>query len=180
MNKIDTILQDCYVIEPNKFRDERGYFSPYYIDKELEELGFQGIKQVNLSSSFKGVLRGLHFQKGTSAQAKIVKVVKGSALVIAVDLREDSPTYKQYTTIVLNEDSDLMFYVPRGFAHGFLALADNTLYQYFVDNDYCPSAESGIAYNSPCLDISWDRIKKAYDIDEFIISDKDKQWEGLE
>ena len=179
MNKIDTTLQDCYVIEPNIFEDERGYFSPYYIDKDFSELGFKGIKQVNISCSQKGTLRGLHFQKGDAAQAKIVRVIKGKAYIIVVDLRENSPTYKRWTSIILPDDTGMMFYVPRGFAHGFLALTDDMLYQYFVDNDYCPKAESGISYNSPCLDIPWDKIKEVYDIDEFIISDKDKQWEEL-
>ena len=182
MNKdkiIETTLKDCYIINQNIYRDERGFFSPYYVESELKTIGFEGIKQANVSCSKKGTIRGLHFQKGDAAQAKLVKVLRGKAFVVLVDLREDSPTCKSWIDIILTEDSDMMVYVPKGFAHGFLALTDNMLYQYFVDNDYCPEAESGIAYDSPSLNIPWDKIKEIYDIDEFILYEKDKEWEVL-
>ena len=120
MKKIETELLDCYILEPDRFGDERGYFSPYFIAKQCEDLGFKKVVQTNRSKSSKGVLRGLHFQKDPKCQAKIVEVIKGSAIDVVVDMRVDSPTYGKYTTVKLTEDNNRQLFVPRGFAHGFI------------------------------------------------------------
>ena len=174
MKKIETNLKDCYILEPDRFGDERGYFSPYFIDKNLEKLGFKKVVQTNRSKSSKGVLRGLHFQKNPKCQAKIVEVIKGSAVDVVVDLRVDSPTYGQYTTVKLTEDNNRQLFVPRGFAHGFIALEDNTIFQYLIDNDYAPKMEAGIIWNDKDININWDKIMKENGIDKPILSDKDK------
>ncbi len=174
MKKIETNLKDCYILEPDRFGDERGYFSPYFIDKNLEKLGFKKVVQTNRSKSSKGVLRGLHFQKNPKCQAKIVEVIKGSAVDVVVDLRVDSPTYGQYTTVKLTEDNNRQLFVPRGFAHGFIALEDNTIFQYLIDNDYAPKMEAGIIWNDKDININWDKIMKENGIDKPILSDKDQ------
>ena len=174
MKKIETSLKDCYILEPDRFGDERGYFSPYFIDKNLEKLGFKKVVQTNRSKSSKGVLRGLHFQKNPKCQAKIVEVIKGSAVDVVVDLRVDSPTYGQYTTVKLTEDNNRQLFVPRGFAHGFIALEDNTIFQYLIDNDYAPKMEAGIIWNDKDININWDKIMKENGIDKPILSDKDQ------
>ena len=136
MKKIETELKDCYILEPNRFGDDRGYFSPYFIQKDLDELGFKRVVQANRSKSSKGVLRGLHFQKNPKCQAKIVEVIKGSAIDVVVDLRVDSPTYGKYTAVKLTDENNRQLFVPRGFAHGFISLEDDTIFQYLIDNDY--------------------------------------------
>ena len=174
MKKIKTNLKDCYILEPDKFGDERGYFSPYFIQKNLDELGFKKVVQANRSKSSKGVVRGLHFQKNPKCQAKIVEVIKGSAIDVVVDMRIDSETYLEYTTVKLTDDNNRQLFVPRGFAHGFVALEDDTIFQYLIDNDYAPKLEAGILWNDPELDINWDQIFKENGIDNPILSDKDQ------
>ena len=174
MKIIETEILDCYILEPTKFGDERGYFSPYYIEKELKELGFLGVKQANRSMSSKGVVRGLHFQEDPMCQAKIVEVIKGSAIDVVVDIRKDSLTFGKYIAVKLTEDNFRQLYVPRGFAHGFISLEDNTVFQYLVDNDYAPDKEGGILWNDPDLGIPWDKLFKENGIDKPILSDKDK------
>ena len=122
MKKIETCLKDCYILEPDKFGDDRGYFSPYFIKKNLDDIGFQNVVQANRSKSAKGVVRGLHFQKDPKCQAKIVEVIKGSAIDIVVDMREDSPSYGKHVTVKLTDENNRQLFVPRGFAHGFISL----------------------------------------------------------
>ena len=173
MKKIETELLDCFVLEPDKFGDSRGYFSPYFIDKNLKELGFKGVVQANRSMSSKGVVRGLHFQKNPKCQAKIVEVLKGSVIDVVVDMRIDSPTYGKYTAVKLTEDNNRQLFVPRGFAHGFISLEDNTIFHYLVDNDYAPKMEAGIRWNDPELNIPWDEMFKENGIDNPLLSEKD-------
>ena len=173
MKKIKTELIDCYILEPNKFGDDRGYFSPYFIQKEFEELGFEKVVQANRSKSSKGVVRGLHFQKNPKCQAKIVEVINGAAIDVVVDIREGSPTYGEHTAVLLTPDNNRQLFVPRGYAHGFISLEDNTIFQYLIDNDYAPSMEGGIYWNDPELGIDWDGMFSEYGIEEPLTSEKD-------
>ncbi len=175
MKKIETELKDCYILEPARFGDERGYFSPYFIQEELAELGFAGVVQANRSESAKGTVRGLHFQENPKCQAKIVEVLRGSAVDVVVDIRLDSPTYGKYIAVKLTENNNRNLFVPRGFAHGFISLEDNTLFQYLVDNDYAPDKEDGILWNDPDLNIPWDDMFEENDIEEPILSPKDQK-----
>lgn len=180
MKKIATELNDCYIIEPSVFGDNRGYFSPYFIQKDFDELGFERVVQTNRSKSGKGVLRGLHFQKEPMTQAKIVEVISGAAIDVVVDMRVESSTYGKSTAVLLTpydkdkENSGRQLFVPRGFAHGFLSLEDNTVFQYLIDNDYAPSHEGGIFWNDPDLRIDWEGMMKKYDIKEPLLSEKDQ------
>ena len=180
MKKITTELNDCYIIEPSVFGDNRGYFSPYFIQKDFDELGFERVVQTNRSKSGKGVLRGLHFQKEPMTQAKIVEVISGAAIDVVVDMRVESSTYGKSTAVLLTpydkdkENSGRQLFVPRGFAHGFLSLEDNTVFQYLIDNDYAPSHEGGIFWNDPDLGINWEGMMKKYDIKEPLLSEKDQ------
>ena len=174
MKKIETNLLDCYIIEPNRFGDDRGYFSPYFIQKDFDELGFERVVQANRSKSSKGVVRGLHFQKDPKCQAKIVEVIQGAAIDVVVDIREDSETYGKWTSVLLTPDNNRQLYVPRGFAHGFVSLEDNTVFHYLIDNDYAPELEDGILWNDPDIGINWEEIFKEYGIEKPILSDKDK------
>lgn len=174
MNKISTNLKDCYILEPAQFGDARGYYSPVYIESELSDLGFQGVKQISRSKSSKGILRGMHFQKGDYAQAKIVEVVRGSVVDVVVDIRPDSSSYRQHTSVLLTPDNNRQLYIPRGFAHGFLGLEDDTIFQYFVDNTYVPEQEDGIAWDDPEIAINWQEIFAKYDISTPQLSDKDR------
>lgn len=180
MKKIATELNDCYIIEPSVFGDNRGYFSPYFIQKDFDELGFERVVQTNRSKSGKGVLRGLHFQKEPMTQAKIVEVISGAAIDVVVDMRVESSTYGKSTAVLLTpydkdkENSGRQLFVPRGFAHGFLSLEDNTVFQYLIDNDYAPSHEGGIFWNDPDLGIDWEGMMKKYDIKKPLLSEKDQ------
>lgn len=180
MKKIETELKDCYIIEPSVFGDNRGYFSPYFIQKDFDELGFEKVVQTNRSKSGKGVLRGLHFQKNPKTQAKIVEVISGAAIDVVVDMRVDSPTYGKSTSVLLTpynkdiEGSGRQLFVPRGFAHGFVSLEDDTVFQYLIDNDYAPETEGGILWNDPDLGIDWEEIFTKYNIKEPLLSDKDQ------
>lgn len=181
MKKIATELKDCYILEPSVFGDERGYFSPFFIQKEMDKEGikFYDVVQCNRSKSAKGVVRGLHFQKNPKCQTKLVEVIQGSAIDVVVDIREGSPTYGKHTAVLLkpydanDKESGRQLYVPRGFAHGFISLEDNTIFQYLIDNDYAPDYEGGIYWNDPELGIDWDGMFKKYGIDKPITSEKD-------
>lgn len=181
MKKIATELKDCYILEPSVFGDERGYFSPFFIQNEIDKEGlfFDGVVQCNRSKSAKGVVRGLHFQKDPKCQTKLVEVIQGSAIDVVVDIREGSPTYGKHTAVLLkpydanDKESGRQLYVPRGFAHGFISLEDNTIFQYLIDNDYAPDYEGGIYWNDPELGIDWDGMFKKYGIDKPITSEKD-------
>ncbi len=183
MKKIATELKDCYLLEPNVFGDERGYFSPFFIQSEMDKEGinFYGVVQCNRSKSAKGVVRGLHFQKNPKCQTKLVEVIQGSAIDVVVDIREGSPTYGKHIAVLLkpydanDKESGRQLYVPRGFAHGFISLEDNTIFQYLIDNDYAPDYEGGIYWNDPELGIDWEGLFKKYGIDKPITSEKDSK-----
>ncbi len=180
MKLISTELKDCYIIEPSVFGDNRGYFSPYFIQSDFDKLGFEKVVQTNRSKSSKGVLRGLHFQKEPMTQAKIVEVISGAAIDVVVDLRVGSESYGKSTAVLLTpydkdkENSGRQLFVPRGFAHGFLSLKDDTVFQYLIDNDYAPTMEGGILWNDPDLDIDWEGMLKENGIDTPLLSEKDK------
>ncbi|WP_266203317.1 dTDP-4-dehydrorhamnose 3,5-epimerase [Pontibacter kalidii] len=142
--------------QPRIFRDDRGYFMETFSQKWFEPLGLKPVfMQDNQSVSAKGVLRGLHFQKPPRAQAKLVRVSTGKALDVAVDLRKDSPTYGQHVACVLDAERHNVFYIPEGFAHGFVALEDNTTFLYKCTDFYAPETEGGILWNDPALGIDW-------------------------
>ena len=177
MKKIETNLKDCYIIEPDKFGDERGYISQYYVKKQFKENNldniFGEVVQTNRSKSSKGVVRGLHFQKNPKCQAKIVECINGAVLDVVVDLRKDSETFKQWTSVLLTPENGRQLLVPRGFAHGFVSLKDDTIFQYLVDNEYAPELEDGIFYDDPEIGIDWKF--KENDIENPIVSEKDKK-----
>lgn len=177
IKKIETNLKNCYILEPDRFGDDRGYFSPYFIEKDLEKLGikFEGVVQANRSKSSKGVVRGLHFQKNPKCQAKIVEVIKGRAIDVVVDIREGSPSYGKSTAVLLTPDNNRQLFVPRGFAHGFISLEDDTIFQYLIDNDYAPDMEGGIYWDDPDLGIDWEGMFREYGIDKPLTSDKDSK-----
>jgi len=175
IKKIETKLQDCYILEPDRFGDERGYFSPYFIQSDFDKLGipFERVVQGNKSKSSKGVVRGLHFQLDPKCQAKIVEVINGKAIDVVVDIREGSPTYGKSISVLLTPDNNRQLFVPRGFAHGFVSLEDDTIFHYLIDNHYAPELEGGIYWNDPDLGIDWEEIFNEYNIKEPIVSEKD-------
>ncbi|PTX60449.1 dTDP-4-dehydrorhamnose 3,5-epimerase [Kordia periserrulae] len=167
MKITNTPLAGCFVLEPQVFGDARGSFMESYNEQKFPaKVHFV---QDNQSISQKGVLRGLHFQKGEHAQAKLVRVIRGEVLDVAVDIRPDSETFGQHFSIILNAENNKQLFVPRGFAHGFAVLEDNTIFAYKCDNFYHKEAESGIIYNDPDIAIDW-----MLDDDEIMLSDKDK------
>ena len=178
MKKIETSLLDCYILEPQRFGDERGYFESV-TEADLKDLGFNKVFQVSNSLSGKGIIRGLHFQKDPFCQAKVVRCHRGAVLDVVVDIRKDSETYGKWISVELTPENGRMLYVPRGFAHGFVSLKDDTLFEYYVDNKYMPRMEGGILWNDPDIGINWDEIFKKYDIAEPILSEKDKVRETL-
>lgn len=163
MQAIETKLEGCFIIEPVVFSDSRGYFFESFNEKKFELITGQSGKfvQDNQSSSSYGVVRGLHFQKGEYAQAKLVRVLEGRVLDIAVDLRPSSPTYSQWVAIELTGENNRQLYVPRGFAHGFSVLSENAVFMYKCDNFYHREAEGGIRFDDPALSIDW-RIPEAH------------------
>lgn len=175
MKFIETGLKDCYIIEPNKIGDDRGYFCTFFAEKDiaLTEISriMNGVTECNRSLSKKGVLRGLHFLKEPYTQTKIVECLSGGVLDVVVDLRKDSPTYKKSYSIELTPENGRQLLVPRGFAHGFVSLKDNTLFQYLVDNDYSNKHDDGVYYKDNQFNIDWN-LKK-YGIENPIISEKD-------
>ncbi len=165
-----TPLKDCLLLKPKVFRDDRGVFYETYNQKVFEkttELKIDFV-QDNQSISSKGVLRGLHFQNGEMAQAKLVRVVKGRVLDIVVDIRKGSETFGKSFSIVLDDLEQLQLFVPRGFAHGFITLSEQSIFSYKCDNYYNKASESGIIYNDATLALDWHLPKE-----EFIISEKD-------
>ena len=177
-NVIKTNLEDCYIIEENRFGDSRGYFTSV-TSKQLDALDFRNWSQKSESMSAKGTIRGLHFQKDPYCQAKVVSCTKGAVLDVVVDMRKDSPTYGEYTAIELTPENGRMLYVPRGYAHGFLALTDDATFNYMVDNEYAPRMEGGVLWNDPAINIPWDEIFEKYGIEEPLLSDKDRDRELL-
>lgn len=171
MKIIKTPLKDCYIIEPTIFEDERGYFFEKYNEKKFEDLtGMNGhFVQDNISKSSYGVLRGLHLQKGEHAQAKLVSCLKGKVWDVAVDLREDSPTFGKWFGIELTDENKLQLYIPRGFGHGFSVISENAVFAYKCDNFYNKESEGSVKFNDEDLNIDW-KLKE----EEMILSDKDK------
>ena len=170
MNFIRTNIPDVIIIEPTVHGDHRGYFVETFRADKLEAfLGYKlNFGQDNESKSSKGVLRGLHYQLAPHAQTKLVRVISGRVLDVAVDIRRNSPTFGQHTTVELTADNKRQLLVPRGFAHGFVVLEDDTIFAYKVDNYYSPECDRGIAFNDPALNIDW--ILKT---EELKLSDKD-------
>jgi len=157
MNFIRTAIPDVVIIEPQVHGDERGYFLETFRADRLEEfLGYKiNFCQDNESKSSRGVLRGLHYQLHPSAQTKLVRVIKGRVLDVAVDIRKDSPTFAQHVAVELNDENQFQLLVPRGFAHGFVVLEDDTVFAYKVDNYYSPKNDRGIAFDDESLSIDW-------------------------
>ena len=165
----ETEIKGVYVIEPRVFNDARGYFMEAWKQEEFNEhVGRVEFIQDNESKSSYGVLRGLHYQKGEASQAKLVRVIKGRVVDVAVDIRRGSPTFGKHVMVELSEDNKRQFFIPRGFAHGFLVLSDEAIFTYKVDNPYAPQQDAGIRWNDPDLGIEW-----PIDPKEVITSEKD-------
>ena len=155
-----TALPDVKLICPNIFRDDRGYFCEIYNTEAYRAAGITAeFVQDNEILSMRGVIRGLHWQEGIYAQAKLVRVIRGAVWDVAVDIRKDSPTFGQSVATLLTADNGHQFFIPRGFAHGFAVLEDNTLFAYKCDNFYYPQAERGLRYDDPQLNIAWPDMK---------------------
>ena len=151
-----TELQGVWILEPKVFGDSRGYFMEAYKKVDFERhIGSVDFIQDNESKSSYGVLRGLHYQRGEFSQAKLVRVIKGRVLDVAVDLRKSSPTFGRHIAVELSEDNHRQFFIPRGFAHGFLVLSDEAIFSYKVDNVYAPQSECSIRFDDPALGIDW-------------------------
>lgn len=170
MNIIKTKIEDLVIIEPRVFGDDRGYFFESYQKERYEQAGIKAeFIQDNEAFSTYGVVRGLHFQIGPYSQAKLVRVIKGAVIDVAVDLREGSPTFGQWEAVELSEENKRQFFVPRGFAHGYSVISDEAIFAYKCDNVYSPENEGGINLNDPELNIDW-----GIPIDKQVISAKDK------
>lgn len=171
MEVIKTNIEGVIIIEPRIFKDDRGYFFESFSQREFEEKVCKTtFVQDNESKSSYGVLRGLHFQKPPFAQSKLVRVIKGAVLDVAVDIRKGSPTFGQYVSVELTGDNHRQFFIPRGFAHGFSVLSEEVIFQYKCDNFYSLQSEGAIAWNDPDLNIDW-RIP----IEEVVLSEKDSK-----
>lgn len=169
MNFIEQKIKGVWVIEPKVFNDARGYFFEAFKKEEFEKhVGKVDFIQDNESKSSYGVLRGLHYQKGEFSQAKLVRVIKGKVIDVAVDLRKNSETFGQYVAVELSEENKRQLFIPRGFAHGFLVLSEEAVFTYKVDNVYAPQADAGIIYNDPQIGIKWD-----IEADKVLLSEKD-------
>lgn len=168
MNITKTKLEGVVIIEPKVFGDHRGFFMESWSQKKMEDAGlFYNFVQDNHSSStVRGTLRGIHFQRGDNAQAKLVRCVKGAVLDVAVDLRPNSPTYKQWVAVELSAENKKQLMIPRGFGHGFVTLTDDVEFLYKADNYYAPEADGGIRWNDPELNIDWG-------VNSPVLSDKD-------
>ena len=170
MDILTTEIEGLLIIEPRIFKDSRGYFFESFNEKEFEEkVAPLHFVQDNESKSCYGVVRGLHFQKGEHAQSKLVRVVKGAVLDVAVDIRPGSKTFGKHIATELTEENHRQFFIPRGFAHGFSVLSEEVIFQYKCDNFYCPSSEGAIAWDDPDLAIDW-----KVPTDKIILSEKDR------
>lgn len=173
MEVIETGIKDLIVIKPQVFRDARGYFFESFNKEKFEKIGInEEFIQDNQSMSSKGIVRGLHFQSPPHAQGKLVRVVKGAVLDVAVDIRKNSPTYGRHFSVELTEDNFLMLYIPKGFAHGFATLKDNTIFSYKCTDTYHPETEGGLPWNDRELAIDWK-------IEDPILSDKDRKYQAF-
>ncbi len=178
VKRIETGIDGLYVIEPTVFEDNRGFFMESYNKRDFEEIGINAdFVQDNHSKSVKGVLRGLHFQK-EYPQAKLVRAIKGEVYDVAVDLRKDSKTYGKYYGVLLSEENKKQFFIPRGFAHGFLVISDEAEFVYKADDFYHPNDEGGIPYNDAKIGIDWP-LEKVGGAENIIQSEKDKNWSAL-
>ncbi len=169
MTKIETSLPDVYILEPKIFGDHRGYFMETYSERVFESLGIS-TRFVQDNESFtanKGTIRGLHFQNEPMAQAKLVRVLQGAVMDVSVDLRKGSPTYLKWTSVELTDENKRMFYIPRGFAHGFVTLTDDVIFTYKVDRFYAPEQDRSIRFDDAAIGVDWG-------IADPILSDKDK------
>lgn len=175
MEVIKTDIEGVVIIEPRIFRDDRGYFFESFSQREFQEKVCNTVfVQDNESKSSYGVLRGLHFQKPPYAQSKLVRVIKGAVLDVAVDIRKGSPTFGQHVAVELTEDNHRQFFIPRGFAHGFSVLTDEVIFQYKCDNFYAPQSEGALAWDDPDLGIDW-RLPA----EKVILSEKDRHHSRL-
>lgn len=179
MKKIETKIPGVVIIEPDIHGDHRGYFMETYSTSNFHELEIDNVfVQDNMSfTAKKGTLRGLHFQNDPMAQAKLVSCTKGTVIDVAVDIRKGSPTYKQWVAVELSEENKKMFFIPRGFAHGFLTLTDNVEFRYKVDNLYSKEHDRGIRYDDPSVNVDWGGLLNGI---EPILSDKDKNGPTLD
>ena len=177
MRFTETKLKGCFILEPKIIQDERGYFMESFNEKAFQNAIGAPIHfvQDNQSFSTKGVLRGLHYQTGEYAQAKLVRALQGEVLDLAVDIRPESATFGQYEAVVLSAENQKQFFVPRGFAHGFLVLSDTATFFYKCDNFYNKESEGGIIYNDESIGIDW-----LFKTDELLISEKDKHLPNLQ
>lgn len=171
MEYIKTAIDGVWIIEPKVFNDQRGYFYEVWKQADFDEhIGYHvDFVQDNESKSSYGVLRGLHYQKGDFSQAKLVRVLKGKVLDVAVDLRKDSPTLGKYVMVELSEENKKQLFIPRGFAHGFLVMSDEAVFTYKVDNIYAPQSEVSIRWNDETIGIEW-----PISTNEVLISEKDE------
>lgn len=165
-----TKLDGVVIIEPDVFGDNRGFFMESWNKKKMEEVGlfFNFVQDNHSKSTVRGTLRGIHFQKGDKAQAKLVRCVKGAVFDVAVDLRKNSPTFKQWVGVELSEENKKQLLIPRGFGHGFVTLTDDVEFLYKADNYYAPEADAGIRWNDPDIGIEWG-------VENPILSEKDKK-----
>lgn len=171
MECVETELKGAFVLDPKIIRDERGYFMESFNEQTFEKITRQKVRfvQDNQSYSTKGVLRGLHYQCGEHAQAKLVRVLQGEVWDVAVDIRPESPTFGKHVGVLLSGENQKQFFIPRGFAHGFIVLSDTATFFYKCDNYYNKESEGGIIFNDAEIGIDWQMGK-----DSLIISDKDK------
>lgn len=176
MNFIEQEIKGVWIIEPKRFGDQRGYFSEVFKQNEFDaHVGHVDFVQDNESFSTRGVVRGLHFQRGECSQAKLVRVSQGKILDVIVDLRHDSPTRGRHIAVELSADTGRQMFIPRGFAHGFAVLSDVAQFQYKVDNLYAPQSEATLRFDDPALGIDW-RIKR----EDMTLSEKDLKGLPLE
>lgn len=170
-----TKLDGVVIIEPDVFGDNRGFFMESWNKKKMEEAGlyYDFVQDNHSKSTVKGTLRGIHFQKGDKAQAKLVRCVKGAVLDVAVDLRKNSPTFKQWVSVELSAENKKQLLIPRGFGHGFLTLTDEVEFLYKTDNYYAPEADAGIRWNDPDIGVEWG-------VENPILSEKDRKNPFLE
>ena len=177
MEYIKTEIDGVWIIQPKVFNDARGYFFEAWKKEEFEQhVGRVDFIQDNESKSSYGVLRGLHYQKGDSSQAKLVRVIKGRVVDVAVDIRRNSPTFGKYVMVELSDENKRQFFIPRGFAHGFLVLSDEAVFTYKVDNPYAPQSEASIRFDDPDIAINWpidakDILTSAKDLNALSLKD---------
>ena len=171
----ETNIKGVFIIEPKVFSDARGYFMEAWKKTEFEaHVGPVEFVQDNESKSSYGVLRGLHYQKGDCSQAKLVRVIKGKVIDVAVDIRKSSPTFGKHVMVELSEENKRQFFIPRGFAHGFLVLSPEAIFTYKVDNPYAPQADAGIRFDDPEIGIEW-----PIDAKDMLLSEKDTKHPSL-